>query len=422
MAAEKRTALLIVGGGISGITSAVEAAEAGYDVVLVEKGAYLGGRVAQMSKYFPKLCPPTCGLEINFRRIRANPRITYYTLAEVEEVAGQAGKFTVTLRLNPRYVNDRCVGCNACTEVCPVEVPNDFNYGLDRRKAAYLPHAQAFPFQYVLDESACRKTECARCVEACRYGAIDLAMRPERLKVEAASIILATGWKPYDAAGIGNLGFGTSPDIITNVVMERLAAPNGPTRGRLLRPSDKREARSVAFVQCAGSRDENHLAFCSSVCCMASLKQATYVTEQYADAKVYVFYIDIRASGTAYERFLTRVREDGRISLIKGKVGRVTEDPVSRDVIVEAEDALRGRKVQVRVDLCVLATGMVPRTQEVAPASGLQVNGNGFLARGNGRPGVHVVGCVSNPADVATSVREATGAALRGIQAVARAG
>ncbi|MFV1975221.1 MAG: FAD-dependent oxidoreductase [Candidatus Scalindua sp.] len=417
---EEETNILVIGGGISGLTSAVEAAEAGYNVVIVENTPFLGGRVARMNKYFPKLCPPTCGLEINFRRIKFNPRITCHTLAEVEKISGQPGNYNVTVKLNPRYVNDKCVGCNACTEACPVEVPNDVNAGLDKRKAAYLPYEHAFPFKYVIDGKACKKGNCSKCAEACKYDAINLDMKPETLNIKTGSIVLATGWKPYDAAKIDNLGFGTSPNIITNVMMERLAAPNGPTKGKLLRPSDGKEVKRIAFVQCAGSRDENHLPFCSSVCCLASLKQATYVRDQYPDSRAYMFYIDIRTPGTSYERFLNKVSSDENISLIKGKVAKVTEDPETKDIIVEAEYILAGGKMKVNVDLCVLATGMVPTIAELKLPSNVKINENGFVVPGRDQQGIYAVGCVKNPSDVAKSVQEATGAALKAIQTVGR--
>ncbi len=413
---EQESNILVVGGGISGLTTALEAAEAGYNVTIVEKAPFLGGRVARMNKYFPKLCPPACGLEINFRRIRFNPRITFHTLAEVENISGQPGNYNVAVKINPRFVNEKCVGCNACAEACPVEVSDEFNYGLDKRKAAYLPYDQAFPFKYVIDEAACKKEDCKKCVDACTYDAIHMDMKPETLNIKAGSIVLATGWKPYDAAKIDNLGFGTSPNIITNVIMERLAAPNGPTKGKLLRPSDGKEIKRIAFVQCAGSRDENHLPFCSAVCCLASLKQATYVREQYEDSKAYMFYIDIRTPGTSYERFLNKVRDDENVSLIKGKVAKVSEDPVTKDIIVEAEDILAGGKIKVNVDLCVLATGMAPATDGLKLPSDIKINENGFIVQGKEQKGIYAVGCIKDPVDVAKSVQGATGAALKAIQ------
>jgi len=415
---ELQTNILVIGGGISGLTSAVEAAEAGYTATILEKTPFLGGRVARMYKYFPKLCPPACGLEINYRRIKFNPRISFYTLADVENISGSAGNYEVTVRLNPRYINDRCTGCNACTEACPVEVPNEYNAGLDRRKAAYLPFEHAFPLQYVIDDSACKKSECAKCVDACKYNAIDLDMKPETIKIKTSAIVLATGWKPYDAKNMDNLGFGTSPDIITNVMMERLASENGPTGGRIVRPSDSREAKRVAFVQCAGSRDENHLAFCSAVCCLATLKQITYVREQYPDSECYMFYIDIRTPGTAMERFLNKVKEDEKVKLIKGKVAKVSAE--GTDVVVEAEDILNGQKISVPVDLCVLATGMQPVVSEMKLPGEVKVNENGFVIVDKEQKGIFAVGCAKDPVDVAKSVQSATGAALKAIQCVGR--
>ena len=413
---EQETNILVIGGGISGLTTAVEAAEAGYNVAIVEKTPYLGGRVAKMNKYFPKLCPPTCGLEINYRRIKFNPRVSVYTLADVQDISGQPGSYDVTVKLNPRYVNEKCTGCNACTEACPVEIPNAANYGMDKIKAAYIPFEQAFPFQYVIDDEACKKNDCKKCAEACKYDAIDLDMKPETINIKADSIVLATGWKPYDAGKMDNLGFGTSPDIISNVMMERLSSGNGPTGGKILRPSDGREVKSVAFVQCAGSRDENHLAYCSAVCCLASLKQATYVREQFPDSKAYMFYIDIRTPGTSYERFLNKISEDEKVSLVKGKVAKVSQDPATKDIVVEAEDIRAGGKVKVNVDLCVLATGMAPTVGDVKLPAGIKINENGFVVPAKDQQGIFAVGCSKNPVDVAKSVQEATGAALKAIQ------
>jgi quinone-modifying oxidoreductase subunit QmoA len=417
---DQETNILVVGGGISGLTTATEAAEAGYTVTILEKEPFLGGRVARMNKYFPKLCPPTCGLEINYRRVKLNPRISFYTLAEVEKISGQPGSYEVDVKLSPRYINDKCTGCNACTEACPVEVPNDYNAGLDKRKAAYIPNEQAFPFQYVIDKPACKGNCGTKCKEACKYDAVDLDMQAETVKIKAGSIALATGWKPYDAQKIDNLGFGTSPNIITNVMMERIASGNGPTQGKITRPSDGKEVKKIAFVQCAGSRDENHLAFCSAVCCLATLKQITYVREQYPDSEAYMFYIDIRTPGTTYERFFNKIKDDENVKLIKGKVAKVSADPATGDIVVEAEDILAGGKIKVPVDMCVLATGMQPTVSEMKLPSDIKINENGFAVIGKDQKGIYAVGCAKDPVDVAKSVQGATGAALKAIQTVGR--
>jgi quinone-modifying oxidoreductase subunit QmoA len=409
--------ILVVGGGIAGITAAVEAAEAGYDIFIVEKEPYLGGRVAQLNKYFPKLCPPACGLEINFQRIKNNPQIRFFTLAEVEKISGRPGNFDVTIKQHPRYVNDRCSACNACVAVCPVDRPDAFNLGMGATKAIYLPHAMAFPMKYVIDDSVCQLTECAKCVEVCAYDAIDLHMQPKSFNLRVGAVIMATGWKPYEATRIDNLGFGRYADVITNMMMERLAAPNGPTKGKILRPSDGKPVNSVAFVQCAGQRDQNHLGYCSGICCLGSLKQATYVREQNPNSRAYIFYIDLRTPGT-YEFFAKKVQSDKNVSARKGKVAKIIEDPATKELIVEAEDILLAQKFRVTVDLVVLATGMVPNMEENKPTAPVGYDKDHFILPDESAPGIYAAGCARGPVDVATSVQDATAAALKAIQAI----
>ena len=412
--------ILIVGGGIAGITAAVEAAESGYEVFIVEKEASLGGRVAQLSKYFPKLCPPYCGLEINFQRMRGNRRIRVYTLAEVDSISGVPGDFDVTIKQNPRYVNDRCTGCNKCVEVCPVDRPNTFNFGMDTTKAIYLSHAMAFPRKYAIDDSVCQLTDCGKCVDACPYGAIDLSMETRTFPLKVGAVIMATGWKPFDAARIDNLGFGRYSDVITNVMMERLAAPDGPTGGRVVRMSDGQPVNTAVFVQCAGQRDTNYLGYCSGICCLGSLKQATYVREANKDAKVFIFYIDLRAPGT-YGFFSKRVLDDPNITAVKGKVAKVVEDPGAGKLVVEAEHILSAEKVSVEADLVVLATGMVASMSDGRPNATIGYDADAFVLPDESSPGIFPAGCARGPVDVATATQDATAAAMKAMQTIHQA-
>ena len=418
MNAENRK-ILVIGGGISGLTAAVEAAEAGSQVIITEKAPYLGGRVAQLHRYFPKLCPPTCGLEIQFRRIKENPNISFYTMAEVTQISGAAGNFDVTVQLTPRYVNDRCVACDACAEACTAFRVNDFNFGLDQTKAAYIPFDFAFPQKYVIDASVCSGDCGQKCKEACKYEAIELDMKAQTLNFKVGAIILAGGWEPYDIAQADNLGFGVVANVITNMQMERLAASNGPTGGQILRPSDQQAPKKVAFVQCAGSRDENHLPYCSYICCMASLKQATYVREKAPEAEVYIFYIDIRTPGR-YEQFYWKVRDDENVHLIRGKVAKITQEPGTDNVVVVAENTATGNKQSMVFDMVVLAAGMVPSTKASPFPLPLSYTPDGFVIQDLLPPGVYAVGTLKGPLDVTKSVQDGTGAALKSLIALGR--
>lgn len=409
-------AVLVVGGGIAGITAALEAAEAGAQVYLVEKSPSLGGRVAQLARYFPKLCPPTCGLEINFQRLRENRNIRFFTTAEVEEIRGGPGRYEVTVSRAPRFVNDRCTACNKCAEVCPVDRPNPFDYGMSTMKVIGLAHEMAFPMKYAIDAATCLFDECHRCVDVCPYDAIDLHMEPETLQLTVGAVIIATGWTPYDATAISNLAFGRSRNVVTNVMLERMAADNGPTAGRIQRPSDAKPVQSIAFIQCAGSRDRLHLAYCSSICCLASLKEARLVLERNPECQVHVFYIDLRTPGT-YEAFAQKVLAHPNVHAVKGKVADILEDPDSEDLVVIADDMVGGGISRTRVDLVVLATGMQPSLATAPPPRGAAVDAEGFVVEGTDASAIFAAGCARAPVDVSTATLDATAAAMQALQA-----
>jgi quinone-modifying oxidoreductase subunit QmoA len=412
--------LLVVGGGISGMTAALEAAECGKNVVLVEQNPSLGGRVSQLYKYFPKLCHPTCGLEINLKRLRAQKRIRVLTMAEVQSISGKAGDYTATIKLKPRYVNENCTACGACGEAVSAEVPNPFNYNLNKMKAAYLPSPMAYPQRYVLDASIIGTPDADQAKAACKYDAIDLGMKEETLSLKVGAVVWATGWKPYDAAKIQPYGYDRYANVITSVEFERMLDPFGPTAGKLVRPSDGKEAKNVAFIQCAGSRDRNHLKHCSRICCMASLKQTTYVREKFADdADVSIYYIDIRAIDRL-EDFYKKVQADPKVKFIKSKVANITEDKASGDPILHGVDTEGYHRYDNRHDLVVLAVGMEPSVDAGKIMQGVAADVSGFIDINSTTEAVFGAGCASNALDVNRAVQSATAASLRAIQVINR--
>ncbi len=405
--------ILVVGGGFSGLTAALEAAEVGYEVFIVEKSPFLGGRVMQLSKYFPKLCPPSCGLEIQFQRIRNNPNIKFFTQASVQAVSGEAGNYTVTVAMEPRHTAAHSADLGLLASSLESEVTDDFNLGLNKRKPLYLSTPFAFPNRYVLEKKALSKSDE---LKVGRSAAVDLNEEGRTIDLQVGAIVLATGWKPYDVTHLVNLGAGQVPNCVSNMQMERLAAAGGPTGGAIRRPSDGAAPKKIAFVQCAGSRDQNHLNYCSYICCMASLKQATYVREQYPDAQITVYYIDLRTPGR-YDKFMRMVRADEHIHFVKGKVAGVEEDTASGDVIVEVEDAVKGEKKKVRHDMVVLATGMQPALAGARLPVDVPVDEDGFIIGGEEK-GIFAAGCAKKPLDVMRSAQSGTSAALQAIQTV----
>ncbi|MBG7601250.1 MAG: CoB--CoM heterodisulfide reductase iron-sulfur subunit A family protein [Gammaproteobacteria bacterium] len=411
--------ILVVGGGISGMTAAIEAAETGKRVVLVEKRPYLGGRVSQFYKYFPKMCFPTCGLEINQRRTKMNPNITVLTMAEVTSLEGEAGNYNATITLSPRYINENCTGCGDCAKVVEAEFDNEYDYGMSKRKGAYLPHVMAHPMRYVLDPAIIGTEEADKAKAACKVDAVDLDMQEEEVKFNCGAVIWATGWQPYDADKIQPYGHDRFDNVLSNVEFERMCDPKGPTGGKIVRPSDGKEAKNIAFIQCAGSRDRNHLYHCSRICCMATLKQTNYVTDALGDdADVTIYYIDIR-SIDRFEDFYKKVQENDNVKFVKSKVASVTQDSDGNPVCNGVDTEGYNRYAQAH-DLVILATGMEPSVDADKFPVDIVVNREGFIEADEKNGGIFAAGVASEALDVNRAVQHATGAALRAIQVVNR--
>jgi quinone-modifying oxidoreductase subunit QmoA len=349
-------------------------------------------------------------MEINVRRIERNPRVRVLTSSEVTAAEQAGGGWKVTVTTEPAWVNDKCTACGECEAACSTEVDDPFNLGMSKVKAIRLPHLNAWPKRYVFDREAVADDEAKKIADACTYGAVDLEAKPTTEEFEVGAIVVATGWKPYPIEKLDDLGGGLD-DVIANVQMERLASPAGPTAGKILRPSSGEPPTKVAFVQCAGSRDVNHLPYCSGICCLASLKQATYVKDQLPDAEVTMYYIDRRTPGRN-EDVLLKVSEIEGVNLVKGKVGRIEQadgslklhvEDVANDVLIEAE-----------ADLVVLATGMAPAAEDLDLSVFSNKDEDGFILD-DLEAGVTVAGVARRPEDVAASVRDATGAAARAL-------
>jgi quinone-modifying oxidoreductase subunit QmoA len=404
--------LLVVGAGIAGVTAALEAAEAGQPVVLVEREPSVGGRVLKNHQYFPKLCPPACGMEINTRRLSRNPLVRVLMRSQVAAARRDGAGWRVTVRRSAEHVTSACTACGDCSKVCPATVADPFNLGLGQVPAIRIPHVDAWPRRFVMDRAAC-PAGCRACADACKVpGAIDLEARDQDEELAVGAIVVATGWTSYPVEKLTELGGGLLKDVIANVHMERLAAPSGPTGGKILRPSDGAPPRRVAFVQCAGSRDVKHLPYCSAVCCLVSTKQALYVKEQIPDADVTVYYIDRRTPGRN-ESMLPRAEAAG-VKFVKGKVGKVSQGPGGA-LLLHVEDVDAGRKLDAEADLVVLATGMVPLGNGAVPLPVVR-DGDGF-ALDDRAARIFAAGVARRPEDVAASVRDATGVAAKAVSA-----
>ena len=414
-------AALVIGGGITGMQAALDMANAGFKVTLVERSPSIGGHMLQLSKVFPTLDCPQCIGTPKMVEVASHPNIELLTYSEVVEVSGNAGGFKVAIRKKPRYVDEvKCTGCGICLEKCPWKVVSEYNLGLNQRKAIYTPFPQAVPNIPVIDTEHCAyflKGTCRACEISCEVEAIDFAQEDEYLERQAGAIIIATGYDVFDARLKPELGYGIYPNVITGLELERLDEAGGPTQGRIL--VNGKEPQSVVFIQCVGSRDKtvDH-EYCSRVCCMATAKQAHYIKEKLPEAKVTICYIDVRACGKGYEQFYERVQDEGVIY----RRGTVSEIYRRGDkLIVRAEDTLSGEFYQEETDLVVLAAGITPSdgTRELAKICGIELGEDSFFQENHPKTGlvetnikgILLAGCSQGPNDIANSVIQGSAAA-----------
>jgi heterodisulfide reductase subunit A len=419
-------AALVIGGGIAGIQAALDIADAGFKVYLVEREPSIGGRMAQLDKTFPTLDCSACILTPKMVDVGRHPNIELLTYSEVVDCQGQGGDFWVKVRKKPRYVHEElCTGCGLCAEACVwKKIPSEFDAGVATRSAAYIPFPYAVPLKAVIDEKTClylTRGKCGRkCEQACERGAIDFEMKEEWVDLQVAAVIVATGFDPFDPHIKPELGY-DYPNVITALEFERLASASGPTAGKIT--LNGKEPKDVVFIQCVGSRDQTvGNEYCSRVCCMYTAKQAHLVEERLPQANVTVFYMDVRAFGKGFEEFYDRVKREG----VMYRRGSVSEIYKRGDrVVVRAEDTLLGEPLEMEADLVVLATGVVPRAdvEDVAELLNLERSPDGFFAEAHpkmrpvdtARDGIYLAGCCQGPKDIPDTVAQAKAAASSAI-------
>jgi heterodisulfide reductase subunit A2 len=420
--------VLIIGGGISGIQAAIDISFAKFPVVVVEREPSIGGRMARFDKTFPTLDCAACILTPKMVTVAQSKYVTIHTYSEIEGVSGHIGDFTVKIRKKARSVDiDKCTGCGACFAKCPVKTLSEFDSGLGERKAIYVPFPQAVPNVPVIDRQNClyfKTKKCGLCQKVCQSQAIDYQMQDEIIEQKFGAIIVATGFTQFDHSVYGEYGYGKFKDMITGLHFERMVNSSGPTGGRIIRPSDGKEARDVVFIQCVGSRDEQKgMPYCSRLCCMYTAKHALLLKEHNPEAQAYVFYIDIRAAGKNYEEFVKKVQDEYGAVYLRGRVSRIFKK--DGKLIVRGADTLSGAQIEIKADLVVLATGLVaqPDAPQLAQMLHIPYDQNNLFTEAHPKlapvetitSGIFLTGACQSPKDIPDTVATASAASVKAL-------
>ncbi|MDE5899633.1 MAG: CoB--CoM heterodisulfide reductase iron-sulfur subunit A family protein [Treponemataceae bacterium] len=430
---------LVIGGGIAGITAALDIADAGFPVDIVEKKPTIGGKMAQLDKTFPTLDCASCIVTPKMTEVSQNPNIRILSYSEVVGVKGYIGNFSIQIKRHARYVDEtKCTGCGECIEKCPMKkVPNDFNLNLDSKKAVYIPFAQAVPKVATIDASYClhmqalakgKDNVCGLCAKTCGAGAINYAAKDEIIEEKYGAIVVATGYNPIELTQFDEFAYSQSPDVVSSLEFERLCNASGPTNGHLRRPSDGREPKNIVFVQCVGSRcsadaSKGH-EYCSKVCCMYTAKHAILTRDHYPDTNCYVFYIDVRTPGKNFDEFYRRAVEQYGVHYIKGMVGKVT--PLADGTLdVQGSDLILNKQVHIKADMVVLAASIEAdkSARPLATMLTTSMDNNDFFLEAHAklRPvesptaGIFLAGCCQGPKDIPETVAQSSGAAAKAI-------
>ena len=416
--------VLVIGAGIAGMQSALDVADGGYGVILVEKSPNIGGHVAQLSETFPRLESVTSLVTPIIEKVLSHPNIKLYRYSEVESVSGYVGNFQVSIRQKASYIDERkCDGCGICLQKCPIRVSSEFDRGLSERGSIYTPFTQAIPRKPIIDVQNCRhflSGDCEACQQICPRQAVDFKQQDIIAQEKVGAILVATGYDLYSRNGIGE--YSSDPDVIDGLQFERLLASSGPTAGIIRKPSNNEIPKQVVFISCVGSRDPEHgVPYCSRVCCIYTAKQALMYKKAVPDGQAYVFYMDVRSDSKYYEEFTKKAVDEGGVLYLRGRVSRVFRDG---DVLkVWGTDTLTGKNIEIAADMVVLATAMVPSpgTRELARKLNIISDANGFISEAHIklRPmetltsGIYLAGTAQWPRDIPDTIASASGAASK---------